>query len=330
VVFGCYTFHSEYRSEDIVRLERIFALILVITCLITAVGNWLDQSPPQRARDNVAAPSSSGRADIALLEVYGPIADNLAGGPLSNSSGTNANDLIRKIQRAREDNVKAILLAINSPGGTAAASQAIYDELMRVRNETKIKIVASLGDVAASGGYFVASAAHHIVANPASITGSIGVIIRTQNLSSLLGKLGVESGTIQSGEYKDILSPFRDTKPAEEAILQGVVQDSYQQFLNSIVAGRNISLEQLKPLADGRIFTGSQALAANLVDSLGNYHKAVDKTAELANIKGEPRLRNYTSGNVWESFFPRLESLLPGYQQIQQARWYKIPLTLMQ
>lgn len=308
------------------RLERILALIIAIACVVAAIGNWIGSAPPE------ASPrSSGGSADVALLEIYGQISDSATGGsPLSSPTGTNANAVIRQIRQAREDNVKAVLLLINSPGGTAAASQAIYDELMRLRKETNTKIVAALGDVAASGGYFVASAADHIVANPASVTGSIGVIVRTQNVSPLLDKLGVKSSSVQSGPYKDILSPFRDTSATERNIIEGIVMDSYEQFLNAIVAGRGISLEQLRPLADGRIFTGSQALKLKLVDSLGNSHTALDKTAELANIKGEPRTRNYTSGSIWESFFPSFESLFPGYQQVQQARWNKIPLALME
>ncbi len=308
------------------RIERIFALIIAIACVVTAVGNWFGGAAPHAT---VSSRSSEG-TDIALLEVYDTISDSATGGPFSSGVGTNANDLIRDIRQARRDKVKAILLLINSPGGTAAASQAIYDELIRVRKETDIKIVASFGDVAASGGYFVASAADHIVANPTTVTGSIGVIIRTQNLSSLLDRIGIKSSTVQSGEYKDILSPFRETKPAEQAILEGIVMDSYQQFLNAIVAGRGISLNELKPLADGRIFTGTQALKAKLVDSLGNLHTALDKTAELANIKGEPNVRNYSAGNVWESFFPSFESMIPGYQQAKLARWNKIPMALME
>ena len=150
---------------------------------------------------------------MALVNVYGLISDAAASGPFGGTAGANSTALIKAIRRAREDKVKAILVRINSPGGTAAASQAVYEELMRTRKETKIKIIASLGDVAASGGYYVASAAHHIVANPASLTGSIGVIVRTQNLSSLLDKIGVETGTVQSGPYKDILSPYRENHP---------------------------------------------------------------------------------------------------------------------
>lgn len=313
------------------RLNRVLALALVILCLLAALGNWLGGSAGSSSK--VQAP-----ANVALINIYGVISDEASGGPFSSGTGANANQLIDTIQRVREnDGIKAILIRINSPGGTAAASQAVYEELMRTRKETDIKIIASLGDVAASGGYYVASAAHHIVANPSSVTGSIGVIVRTQNVSSLLDKVGVRTTTIQSGPLKDILSPFRDTKPEERKILQGVVDESYQQFLDAIVAGRDLSMAQLQPLADGRIFTGTQAHEQNLVDSLGNYYDALKTTAKLANIPGEPKVRDFGKSNFFEGFGPFLSSALNQKlpmdwlsSETQWTRWHKIPMTLME
>lgn len=314
------------------RLDRILALALIVICLVAALGNWLAGEPATETSSRRL--SSEGSPEIALLDVYGTISDEAAAGPLAAASSSNANALIKAIREARKDNVKAILLHINSPGGTAAASQAVYSELMRTRKETDIKIVASLGDVAASGGYYVASAAHHIMANPASLTGSIGVIVQTQNISPLLDRVGVETNTIKSGQFKDILSPFRDTSTNERELLQTIVMDSYQQFLEAIVAGRNISLETLRPLADGRIFTGRQAQEVNLVDSLGNSYDALKKTAELAGIRGEPSVRNYTSPTLRDSLglflSSSLQQWIPGYQAAQLAQWHKIPLALWQ
>ncbi len=316
------------------RRDRIFAIALILLCLVSAFGNWLGGSVSETTSSGNL--SSALPADVALFDIYGGISDRTESGLFSSGSGVSSNAIISGIRRAREDDVKAILLRINSPGGTAAASQAIFDELMRAREETDIQIVASLGDVAASGGYFVASAAHHIVTNPTTVTGSIGVIIRTQNLSSLLDKVGVANSTIQSGQYKDILSPYRSPKPGETELLQGIVTESYQQFLDSIVAGRDISLEKLKPLADGRIFTGTQAQKAGLADSLGNYADALDKVAELAKITGEPRVRNYGKGEgllrqiLSDSLSISLEQWLPGYQQARFASSEKVPLALME
>lgn len=308
------------------RLDRILVLALITICLVAALGNWLGGA-------RIATPkiSPEGKANVALLEVYGTISDESTTSPFGGADSSNSNALIKAIRQARKDRVKGILVHINSPGGTAAASEAVYNELLRTRKETNIKVVASLGDVAASGGYFVASAADHIMANPASITGSIGVIIQTQNISPLLDKIGVQTNTIKSGQYKDILSPFRSTTDNERQILQTVVMDSYQQFLNAVSTSRKIPLEQLKSLADGRIFTGKQAQEVKLVDSLGNSYDALQKLADLAGIQGDPTVRNYTSTNLRESlgllFSTSLQGL-PGHQQLQSMRWNKIPLAL--
>ena len=315
------------------RLDRILVLGLIFICLIAALGNWLGGAAPRLETVGRGVGPVGGASDIALIEVYGLISDEATTGPFNQISTSNSNAIIKASHQAREDGVKAILLQINSPGGTLAASQSVYDELMQIRQETDIKIVASLGDVAASGGYYIASAADHIVANPGSVTGSIGVIIQTQNISDLFDKIGIQTNTIQSGQYKDILSPFRETTEGEQAILQEIVAQSYQQFLEAIVAGREIPLEALRPLADGRIFTGEQALQVNLVDSLGNIYDAIQKAAELANIEGEPRVRNYSAipslRRSLEIFLSTsLEHLIPYYQDVQLIRWNKIPLAL--
>jgi protease IV len=311
------------------RLDRLLAILLLVICLVATVGNWIVGTSLRNAGQRPP--------DIALIDVYGGIGDSGSSGPFGSSGGASANTLLESIQKARKDKVKAILLRINSPGGTAAASQSVNHELMRVRKETNIKIVASLGDVAASGGYYIASAAHHIVANPSTLTGSIGVIIRTQNVGSLLEKLGVQSSTVQSGQYKDILSPFRTTTADERQIIQGIVSDSYEQFLASIVEGREITLPELRKLADGRIFTGAQARTAKLVDSLGNYQDAVQQTAKMIALKKEPTIRNYTNGGSG-SLLGKLLPFLSGSSSNSSyggnvpttVNWDKVPLALME
>lgn len=293
------------------RLDRIFALILIVLCLVATLGNWLGESTPSTKSSEKIGVNT--QANIALLEIYGIISDEPTNTSLIASNTSNSNALIKAIRKVREDDMKAILLHINSPGGTAAASQAVYQELMRTREETDIKIVASLGDIAASGGYYVASAADRIMANPATLTGSIGVIVSTQNISALLDKIGVRVGNIKSGRYKDILSPYDDLSEGERNIVEEIVAQTYQQFLDAIVASREITLEELKPLADGRIFTGEQAKQVNLVDSLGNYYDALQQVAELAEITGEPKVRNYTSPDWRDSLGIFLSS---SWQQI--------------
>jgi protease-4 len=309
------------------RLDRLLVSLLIVVCLAAAIGNWvIGSSLPTSGRNR--AP------DIALIDVYGGISDATGSSPLGGGSGATVTTLIDAIQAARKDKVKAILLRINSPGGTAAAAQSVYHELMRTRKETSIKIVASLGDVAASGGYYVASAAHKIVANPSTLTGSIGVIVRTQNVANLLEKLGVQPGSFQSGQFKDMLSPFRSATTDERQIIQGIVSDSYEQFLAAIVDGRNIAMADLRKIADGRIFTGSQAKTAQLVDILGNYRDAIQETAKLTGIKGEPSVRNYTAKSLSSSllgrFLPFSESAIwPSHLPTVQT-WDNVPLALME
>jgi protease IV len=311
------------------RLDRLLIILLLVICLVATVGNWIVGSSFRNSERNASV-------DIALMDIYGGIGDTGSSGPFSSAGGASANSLLESIQKARKDKVKAILLRINSPGGTAAASQSVNHELMRLRKETNIKIVASLGDVAASGGYYIASAAHHIVANPSTLTGSIGVIIRTQNVGSLLEKLGVQSATVQSGQYKDILSPFRTTTADERQIIQGIVSDSYEQFLASIVEGRGIPLSELRKLADGRIFTGAQAKTVKLVDSLGNYQDAVQQTSKMIGVKKEPTIRNYTnsgSGSLLGKLLPFLNGSSNssyGTTVPTTVNWDKVPLALME
>lgn len=317
------------------RTDRILAGLLVAGCLAAASAAWL--KAPARdsgtmSGDLKGALGSGGKAQVALIDVYGVISDTADGGVFGATDGASANRLIEAIREAEKDQVKAILLRINSPGGTAAASQAVYEELMRVRRDGKITIVASMGDVAASGGYYIAAAADHITALPATTTGSIGVIMHLQNVEGLMDKLGIDTRTVQSGPHKDILSPFRQPSAGEQAILQAQVMETYQQFLQAIVAGRKMPLEKLRPLADGRIFTGTQAMASGLVDSTGNWRVALRKAADLAGIKGEPEVSNYSEGNFWKGIVPRLEARIPGLSapHLGSELPVKVPLALME
>lgn len=312
------------------RIDRILAMFLIIACLAAAISTWWtsDRVPAAAELPSIGKP---GKAEIALIDIYGVIADGEPDNGLFGGHGATAQRLIKAIREAEKDEVKAILLRINSPGGTAAASQMVYDELMRIRKAGKIKIVTSMGDVTASGGYYIAAASDHITANAATTTGSIGVILHAQNVQKLFEKLGIADATIKSGANKDILSPFRPMRPDERALLQSLVNDTYQQFLEAVVAGRKMPMPKLKPLADGRIFTGRQALGVGLVDSLGNFQIALAKAASLTKIKGEPSVRNYTSGGFFDDFLPRLEGKLPSWLGLSKtASWNKIPLALME
>jgi protease-4 len=197
--------------------------------------------------------------------------------------------VVELINKYGEDSrVKAIVVRIDSPGGGVSPSQEIFDALSTVKK--KKKVVASMGSVAASGGYYIACAADRIVANPGSLTGSIGALMQFANVEELLKKVGLKSAVIKSGKYKDIGAPTREMTPEERVLLQGVVDDIYDQFLGTVSASRNISVEELRPVADGRIFTGRQALKMGLVDELGDMERSVDVAANLAGIKGKPEV----------------------------------------
>ncbi|MGA3086314.1 MAG: signal peptide peptidase SppA, partial [Thermodesulfobacteriota bacterium] len=190
---------------------------------------------------------------------------------------TESKEVVEQIKKYRKDNrVKAIILRIDSPGGATGASQEIYREVQRT--VTKKKVIASMGNVAASGGYYVALAADKIVANPATLTGSIGVIMEVSNIKELLQKIGVSLEAIKSGPYKDIGSPVREMKPEERRLLEEVIQNVHQQFIEVVSKGRRLCREQVEKIADGRIFTGQQAKALGLIDELGSFEDAVELT----------------------------------------------------
>ncbi len=220
-----------------------------------------------------------GKEKIALVEISGQITDS--------------REIVRQLSKyRRDDDIKAILLRINSPGGAVAPSQEIYDEVLRVRADKK-KIYASMGSLAASGGYYIAVAADRIFANPGTLTGSIGVIMAFANAEKLMEKIGLEPQVVKSGKYKDVGSPARKMTAEERIYLQRVVDDVHQQFIDAVVQGRNITPKQARKLADGRVFTGRQALELKMVDEMGGLEDVIVKLGEAAGIEGRPRV-------VWE------------------------------
>ena len=184
------------------------------------------------------------------------------------------------------DRVKGVVLRIDSPGGAVAPTQELYDELLKLKS--KKPLVVSMGTVAASGGYYLSCASDWIVANPGTITGSIGVIMEFTNMEELFGKLGIRNETIKSGAHKDMGSPFRELTKEERTLLTEMVKDVREQFVEAVVAGRPVEFEKINPYLDGRIFTGRQALKLGLVDELGNINVALEKAAELAGLPGVP------------------------------------------
>lgn len=210
---------------------------------------------------------------VAILEVKGLITDP-----------TDINAKIREF--AERDDVKAVVVRIDSPGGAVGPSQEIYSELKKLK-ATK-KVVASMGSVAASGGYYIAVAADSIVANPGTITGSIGVIIEFINIEELFKKIGLGGYVVKSGAFKDTGSPLRKMSEPERRLLQGLIDDVHRQFIEAVAEGRGMETADVERLADGRILSGAQAKEAGLIDSLGTLADAIELSAELAGIEGKP------------------------------------------
>jgi protease-4 len=224
-------------------------------------------------------------------------------------------EIIEAVRRfAKSDHIRAVVLRVESPGGAVTPSQEIYRELIRLRE--KKPLIASLGEVAASGGYYVASACNTIVANPGTITGSIGVIMGTMyNVQGLLEKLGIKGTVIKAGTYKDIGSSLRDISPEERQILKAMLDDVHQQFIAAVAAGRKMDEAIVRGLADGRVYSGEQAQRLGLVDQIGNFQDAITLAGEKAGIVGEPRLVHAQSRKKawWQQLLSRwLGEMLSG------------------
>lgn len=212
---------------------------------------------------------------IGVLEVRGVI--------------DNVQESLKALKEFRQDaNVKAILVRIDSPGGGVGASQELYREIRRTMEEKPV--VASMGGIAASGGYYIASAASRVVANPGTITGSIGVISYFPNLRELFDKIGFSAVIIKSGRYKDTGNPGREMTEEEKALLQTTMDQAHTQFIRDVAQGRNLPEAKVREIADGRIIMGESAQQLGLVDELGNFEDAVNASARLGKIEGEPDL----------------------------------------
>jgi protease IV len=210
---------------------------------------------------------------IARIEIVGAIGSNTR------------KSVLKALKTVEEEKYPALLLRIDSPGGTVGDSHEIYQALTRL--QSKVKIVASYGNISASGGVYIGMGAPYIISNPGTLTGSIGVILRGNNIEKLLDRVGVSFKVIKSGEYKDILSFDRELTPAEQQLLQELIDISYEQFVKIVATARNLELDRVKSFADGRIFTGEQALEYGVVDRLGTEEDARIWAAELAGLDPE-------------------------------------------
>jgi protease-4 len=246
------------------KLAIIVIVLLGVIILFGAVFSLMDTTKSFVAGDKVA-----------VVRIEGPIIDS--------------KHFVDEIKEYADDSsVKAIVLRVDSPGGAVAPSQEIYAEVKRAVSNKEV--VASMGAVAASGGYYVAAPSTKIVANPGTITGSIGVIMEIPNFEGLMDKVGIKTTVVKSGRYKDMASAMRELTPEERRLLQSVMDDVHEQFIQAVAEGREMTFEDVAKLSDGRIFSGRQAKELGLVDELGSLEDAIDLTAELVGIKGEPEI----------------------------------------
>jgi len=282
-----------------------FLLGLHAAALLAAAGLVVREkvSTPRRADGATGASGAKvkdllGNADsVGWVSIRGPIYASESGKPWDHG----AEQWAKRIEQlADTKGVKAIVLDINSPGGSVGAVQEIYSRIERVKKQKHIPFVAVFGDVAASGGYYIASACDKIVAHPGTLTGSIGVIMELSNMEGLFQKIGYKMDPIKSGAHKDIGSPARAMTPEERQIMQALIDDAYGQFVQAVADGRGMKVEDVKPLADGRVYSGTQALTNHLVDQLGDSHDAVMLAAKMGGIvtkdDEEPRVRRDAEG----------------------------------
>ncbi len=266
-------------------LTVVFACL---ACMITSFITMEDSSFP-----------SVGPADsVAVIRIEGVIASSQQGGLLPAASVTPENIIVQIREANKDSRVGAIVLRVDSPGGSAAASQEIYREVRR----SKKPVVVSVADIGASGAYYIASGAKEIYASPSSLVGSIGVILSIPNFEELYKKLGVDFVTIKQGQYKDIGSPDRPMTEEEKQLLAAEIEITYEQFIKDVADGRRMDEEKVREIANGMAWTGSTAKEMGLVDELGNYQDAIMRAGKLGKIEGEPNVITYEKATLWELF----------------------------
>lgn len=289
------------RGKPWVLLFTLGGIVLIL------LGYWFFRSTEQKDH-------------VALIHVEGVITGGRSQGGLWGGGG-GMDSVIRQIQAARDDKeVRAVVIRINSPGGSAPASQEVGEELKKLRAAGKV-VVASMGDIAASGGYWIAALCDKIYANPGTITGSIGIYIPYANWEELFKKIGVHGEKIKSGPHKDMLSPERPMTSKERVILQEMVDDLYEQFVAVVAEGRKMDPARVRQLADGRIYTGRQAQKQGLVDEMGTQEDAVYAAAKLSGLKGKPVIREYGRSGFWETILGSSSQML---LDSLMERWLKV------
>ncbi len=225
---------------------------------------------------------------IGLIEISGPL--SMSESPSFFDDGGSDTLMDQLDEFAENDHIKAVIIRVNSPGGTVGYCQEVYNEILNFKARKKVPIIVSIGDLGCSGGYWISLAGDTIFANPGSMVGNIGVIVSAINVTDLANRFGVSMATYKSGPHKDMLSPFRHTDAIEAALLDDMISDIHQQFVQDVATRRKLPRDIAFQLADGRVYTGRQALGLGLVDQLGGLQPAIAYTQAVANLSGKPNI----------------------------------------
>src|SRR5919106_2140821 len=292
----------------------LIGLVIVAVFLILAAGG--PTAPTVYAEEYVAG---DGAARIAVVPVEGTIApaDNTLGGTQPTTTPEGLADALR--QAGQDTNVVAVVLEVNSPGGGVTASDEMHQSILDFRENTSKPVVISMGDTAASGGYYIATAADRIFAHETTLTGSLGVIIPLNNYAEAADKYGIKQVVIKSGKYKDIGSAFREMTPEERDILQSFVDHLYAQFVDVISEGRDIPKDRVREIADGRVYSGLQAKKLGLIDSFGGLDEASAIAGNLAGTSDTTVVRYVQQPSFTDTLLARLASEKPQAEQIMDA-----------
>jgi protease-4 len=263
--------------------------------------------------------SGEGPQKIVVVPVEGTIAsaESSVGGVQPTATPEGLSDALRQV--ADDTSVVAVVLEINSPGGGVTASDEMHQSILDFKRNTDRPVVVSMGDTAASGGYYISTAADRIVANETTLTGSLGVIFQLTNFSEAADKYGISQVVIKSGKFKDIGNTFREMKPEEREVFQSLVDESYDEFVSVISEGRGLSEERVREIADGRIYSGSQAKELGLVDSFGGIDEAADIAGTLAEAQDTTVVRYVETPTFSETLLARLAPRQPEVEQVMDA-----------
>lgn len=302
---------------------KTLASFLVFFLIISAIGGTLSGSAGDLPLREVQL-SGEGIGKVVVVPIRGIILNQ--GEKFVGTGEMITPEMVAKILRAleKDDKVKAVILDIDSPGGSAVASDRIYESIENFKKKSSIPVIALMGDTVASGGYYIASATDKIIANPSTLTGSIGVIASSYKISDFMEKLGIKQEVYKKGLYKDILSNTRETTDEEKAIIDRILEDAYNQFLTRVAMGRKMDMNQVQNVANGKIYSGKEAKEVGLVDALGNLDKAVEVSKELTHLK-TIRVVRIESGGLFSQVFNgfSLQAFLPFLRPLTVAKvWY--------